>query len=297
MLSVGIVGLPNVGKSTLFRALTKKRVAISNRPFTTINPNIAVVQVPDYRIEKLKEISNWKEVVPAMIEFIDIAGLVKNAHQGEGLGNQFLSHIRNTDAIIHLVRVFENQDITHIQNKIDPAYDIEIVNLELELAKIEKPTLYVFNVSENQISNWQIDQNIKNLIGNSPYIILSANLELILSELNENEKNEYIKELNLKSELDNLVKSCYNLLNLISFFTIKGKNQLRAWEISRNTSIIEAAGKIHSDFKEKFIRSEIIDWQTLLKFGSWLKAKEMGFIKLVGRDYIVQDGDVIEIKI
>lgn len=297
MLSVGIVGLPNVGKSTLFRALTKKQVAISNRPFTTINPNIAVVQVPDYRIEKLKEISNWKEVVPAMIEFIDIAGLVKNAHQGEGLGNQFLSHIRNTDAVIHLVRVFENQDITHIQNKIDPAYDIEIVNLELELAKIEKPTLYVFNISENQISNWQIDQNIKNLIGNSPYIILSANLELILSELNENEKDEYIKELNLKSELDNLVKSCYNLLNLISFFTIKGKNQLRAWEISRNTSIIEAAGKIHSDFKEKFIKAEIIDWQTLLKFGSWLKAKEMGFIKVVGRDYIVQDGDVIEIKI
>lgn len=294
MFSVGIVGLPNVGKSTLFKALTKKEVQISNRPFTTINPNIATVPVPDFRLEELKKISIAKEIIPATIEFVDIAGLVKNAHQGEGLGNQFLSHIRNVDAIIHVVRVFENQNIAHIHNKIDPLNDIKIIEKELEIAEINKPTLLVFNVSEDQLTNWEMNEQLKN----KPHIILSANLELTLSELSENEKQEFMQEFGLKeSSLDKLIKSSYELLNLITFFTVKGKNQLRAWEIKNNTNILEAAAKIHTDFKEKFIKAEVINWKKLIESESWQKAKEKGLVATVGKDYIVQDGDVIEIKI
>jgi len=294
MFSVGIVGLPNVGKSTLFKALTKKEVQISNRPFTTINPNIAVIPVPDYRLEQLKQISIANQIVPATIEFVDIAGLVKNAHQGEGLGNQFLSHIRNVDAIIHLVRVFENENIAHIHNQIDPLNDIKIIEKELEIAEIKKPTLLVFNVSENQMSNWKVNEELKD----KPHVILSANLELTLSELPEKEKQEFMQEFGLKeSMLDKLIKSSYNLLDLITFFTVKGKNQLRAWEIKKETNILEAAGKIHTDFKEKFIRAEVINWKKLVECKSWQKAKEKGLIKIAGKDYILEDGDVIEIKI
>lgn len=291
-LSVGIVGLPNVGKSTLFKALTKKQVEISNRPFTTINPNVAVVAVSDLRLEELRKIKITKEIVPATIEFIDIAGLVKNAHQGEGLGNQFLSHIRNTDAIIHVVRIFEDENINHIHGKLDPLYDIEIVNKELAAAEINKPTLIVFNGSENQI-NWQPKLKLQD-----NYIVISTKLELILGELNEDEKKEFMEELGLKElGLEKLIKESYKLLDLITFFTIKGENQLRAWELKKETLIIEAAGKIHTDFKNKFIRAEAVTWENLIEAGDWTAAKSKGLIKTIGRDYVVQDGDIIEIKI
>lgn len=317
MLSVGIIGLPNVGKSTLFRALTKKQVEISNRPFTTIKPNIAVVALPDPRLEELKKLSHWNEVVPAVIEFIDIAGLVKNAHQGEGLGNQFLSYIRNVDAIAHIVRLFEDENINHIHGKIDPFYDIEVVNAELTAAGIEKPTLIVFNCSEKQLNphtkRGQISENDQineisprygvgvNWLPTNitlPYLVLSAKLELTLSDMNEQERKEFMEELEIKeSGLEKLIKESYKLLDLITFFTVKGENQLRAWELPRGTPIIEAAGKIHTDFKEKFIRAEAINWQKLVEAGSWQKAREKGLIHTAGRDYIVQDGDVVEIKI
>ena len=291
-LSVGIVGLPNVGKSTLFQALTKKQVEISNRPFTTIKPNVAVVAVPDPRLEDLKKISIAKEVIPATIEFIDIAGLVKNAHKGEGLGNQFLSHIRNVDAIIHIVRIFKDDLISHIHNKIDPFYDIEVINQELKVAEISKPTLIVFNGSEKQL-DWQPLNNL-----DASWLTLSAKLELTLSELNEGEIREFLQELNIKeSGLEKLIREAYKLLNLITFFTIKGENQLRAWELKKEGQIIEAAGKIHTDFKEKFVRAEVVNWKNLVEASSWVKAKEKGLIKLAGKDYVVQEGDVIEIKI
>ena len=306
MLQVGIVGLPNVGKSTLFQTLTKKQVEISNRPFATINPNVAVVAVPDSRLEELKRVKITKEVVPATIEFIDIAGLVKNAHQGEGLGNQFLSHIRNVDALIHTVRIFEDKDISHVHNKIDPFYDLEIINQELKTAGIIKPTLIVFNSSENQL-DWQpsfakdasfAEVATKAESEDKPYIVLSAKLELALSEITEDERKNFINELGIKeSGFEKLIKESYKLLDLITFFTIKGENQLRAWEVKKGTSIIEAAEKIHTDFKEKFIRAEVVNWGKLVDAGDWHKAREKGRIKIAGRDYVVQEGDVIEIKI
>lgn len=294
MLQVGIVGLPNVGKSTLFKALTKKAVEISNRPFTTINPNIAVVAIPDERLEALRKVSIAKKIVPAAIEFIDIAGLVKNANLGEGLGNQFLSHIRNVDAIVHLVRIFEDENISHIHEKIDPFYDIEIINKELKAAEISKPTLIVFNCSENQF-NWQPDPKL-NLHYNC--IVIPTLLELTLSELSEEERKNFADEFGLKeSGLEKLIKESYKLLDLITFFTVKGENQLRAWEVKKGTPIFEAAGKIHTDFKEKFIRAEAVNWKKLVEAGNWPKAREKGWIKIAGKDYIIQDGDVVEIKI
>lgn len=295
MFSVGIVGLPNVGKSTLFQALTKKQVEISNRPFTTIKPNTAVLAVPDSRLNELKKISIAKEVVPATIEFVDIAGLVKNANLGEGLGNQFLSYIRNVDVIVHVVRIFEDESISHVHNRIDPLYDIEVVNQELKTADIFKPTLIVFNGSEGQL-NWP--PPFAKASEGKLYIALSAKLELFLSDITENEKNEFLEELGLKeSRLEKLINESYKLLELITFFTVKGNNQLRAWELKMGTSIVEAAGKIHTDFKEKFVRAEVINWKNLVEMGSWSKAKEKGLIKLAGKDYIIQDGDVVEVKI
>lgn len=292
MFSIGIVGLPNVGKSTLFQALTKKQVEISNRPWTTIKPNIAVVAIPDPRLEALRKISIANEIVPATIEFIDIAGLVKNAHQGEGLGNEFLSHIRNVDAVIHIVRIFEDKNIAHVHNKIDPFYDIEVINTELKAASIFKPTLILFNSAEDQLK-WEVPKNLF-----LPWLILSAKLELTLSELPENERQEFLNELGLaESGLEKLIKESYKLLDLITFFTVKGESQLRAWELKKNTSILEAAGKIHTDFKEKFIKAEAMNWKKLVEAGSWQKAREKGWIKTAGKEYLVEDGDVVEIRI
>lgn len=280
--SIGIVGLPNVGKSTLFKALTKKQVDISNYPFCTIDPNVGIVTVPDQRLEKIAKAIKPKKITPTVIEFVDIAGLVKNAHQGEGLGNQFLARIQEVDAICQVVRDFTNEEITHIEGEIDPARDIKIVNNELSKKNLAtKPMIYVFNTDKHNPK----DQ--------TPNIYLDLKEESELSELSEQEQ----KELGFSSHLDKLIKACYQLLDLITFYTMVGNQETRAWTLKNNSSILEAADKVHGDFKEKFIKAEVINWQRLIDAGKWQTAREKGQIRIQGKEYIVQDGDVIEFKI
>ena len=339
--SVGIVGLPNVGKSTLFKALTKKEVAISPRPFTTINPNFGQVAVPDERLEKVAEIIKPEKVTPTVIEFVDIAGLVKGAHKGEGLGNQFLAHIKNCDAILEVVRCFETPEVENVLGEINPGKEIEIVKVELLmkdletlegmipklekrqdkkiLKKIEILKRIKEGVSEGK-SMSEINLNLEekleikeyqfltqkpifyilNTNGKSQCLIseikhLAMNLkeEEEISELSEGE----IKELGLKSQLDLLIKTCYNILDLITFFTATGGKETRAWTVKRGERAPQVGGVVHSDFEKKFIRAEITPWQKLVEAGSWSRAREKGWLQIVGKDYIVQDGDVIEFKI
>ena len=320
MLSIGIVGLPNVGKSTLFKALTKKAIDISNYPFTTIDPNVGVVAVPDERLQQLADLSHSKKVTPTAIEFIDIAGLIKGAAEGEGLGNKFLANIREVDAIAHVVRVFEDKDITHVHNKIDPINDIEIIKTELGLADLEsqekraktkdtkelpplsllndKKVIYVFNASEDQIKqNWQPSEELLKAIGDSEYVVLCANFELLLSEAAEEERAMYMADIGVDhSGLDDLIKRSYKLLGLLTFLTT-GEDETRAWTAKIGDHIPRAARAIHTDFEKLFIRAEVINWQKLLTIGGWGKSRETGDLKLVGRDYIIQEGDVVEIKI
>ena len=354
MLSIGIVGLPNVGKSTLFKALTKKQIDIQNYPFTTIDPNIGVVAVPDERLEKLARLSSSAKIVPTAIEFIDIAGLVKGAAQGEGLGNKFLANIREVDAIAQVVRIFENTNITHIHGKINPTDDIKIINTELILADLDtvsrriekskkdpvtkkdvpvlekllsnlgqgvlvtdinleekeqelakelnlltnKPFIYVFNSSEEQIKNgWQPGKDILEIMGKNSYVVLSNTFEMSLSELDDADKELFLKEIGLKeSGLDALIKKGYEVLGLITFLTT-GPDETRAWTTKRDTPIPIASRAIHTDFEKLFIRAEVIPWQDLIVAGSWSNARQSGKLRIVGRDYIVKDGDVVEIKI
>ncbi len=267
-LSVGIVGLPNVGKSTLFNALTKKEVLAANYPFATIDPNVGIVPVPDERLEKLSVMSKSKNTIPAVVEFVDIAGLVKGASEGEGLGNKFLSHIRECDAIIMMVRTFEDSDIIHVHNKVDPLFDIEIINMELEAAGIKKPTLYVLNISEVQ---GQISPEFKErLLG--PYLEVDPVFG---------------------TGLDQLITESYKLLDLITFFTT-GEKESRAWTTPKGSTAPRAGRAIHSDFEQKFIRAEVIPSDKLLEAGSYAEARAKGWLRTEGKEYIVQDGDVIE---
>jgi len=339
-LSIGIVGLPNVGKSTLFKALTKKQVDIANYPFCTIDPNVGVVQVPDLRLAKLSEFSKSGKTVPAAIEFVDIAGLVKGAAEGEGLGNKFLSHIREVDAICEVVRVFKNDNIIHVHNKIDPENDIGVIEAELILADLEtaikrlgtlekevrsldkeaikkqeivkkikagleagkparkiifpdefdsvkdlhlltfKPILYVYNVSDSEPTPSVGDLKI------------DIKTEEDLMEMSEEEK----KELGVESNIDKLIVEAYKLLGLMTFFTT-GEDESRAWTVKIGSTAPEAGAAIHTDFKEKFIRAEVINWQELLNAGSYAAAREKGLIRTEGKTYIVKDGDTIEFKI
>lgn len=324
MLSIGIVGLPNVGKSTLFKALTNKQVDIQNYPFTTIDPNVGVVAVPDERVDALAEFSKSKKKLYTTIEFIDIAGLIKGASQGEGLGNKFLANIREVDAIAHVVRVFDDKNITHVHSTIDPANDIEVIKTELELADLqtkekrnekkdkdpgraslpaldllsEKKVIYVFNASESQLAqNWQPDARLLDAIKGSDYVILSSPLELLLSEAGEDEKKEYLKEFNIKeSGLDQLIKKSYHTLGLLTFLTT-GEDESRAWTARQGDLIPKASRAIHTDFEKLFIKADVINWKTLIDAGSHAHAREKGLIKIVGRDYIIQEGDVVEIRI
>jgi len=338
--------LPNVGKSTLFKVLTKKQVDIANYPFCTINPSVGVVEVPDERVKKLAEFSQSKKVVPAVMEFVDIAGLVKGASEGEGLGNKFLANIREVDAIAEVVRVFDNDKIIHVHNKIDPSGDVGVVEMELILADLEtvnkragtlekeakfgdkeiikkweavkkvktaleqgvlakdcllekgemenlkdlhlltlKPILYIYNISDK---NMELPEELKK----KNHVVLDIKTEEDLMEMSEADK----KELGLQSNIDQLIVESYKLLGLVNYFTT-GEDETRAWTIKQNSTAPEAGMAIHTDFKEKFIRAEVINWQELLSVGSYAKAREKGLVRTEGKEYIVKDGDVIEFRI
>lgn len=354
-LKVGIVGLPNVGKSTLFKALTQKSVDINNYPFCTIEPNVGIVEVPDERLQALVTLSRSKKIIPAVIEFVDIAGLVKGASEGEGLGNKFLANIREVDAIVEVVRVFPAQsgsatsgNIIHIYETIDPERDIDIINTELLLADMEtvakrilktqkearagkkeaiqemavlekveaefnagrllgdflqtlsqdekkivrelqlltaKPFLYVYNVSD-------VNTTLSPALESRPHVKLDIKIEEELIEMSSAE----IQEMELASHLGDLARQAYRLLGLLTYFTT-GIEETRAWTIREGSTAPQAGSAIHTDFEEKFIRAEIIHWTKLMEVGSWSAARDAGLLRLEGKEYVVQDGDVIVFKI
>lgn len=360
-MKLGIVGLPNVGKSTLFNSLTKAGAESANYPFCTIDPNVGIVAVPDERIRKLGEMYQSRKVTPAVIEFVDIAGLVKGASRGEGLGNQFLANIREVDAIVHVVRCFEDTNVVHVDGSVDPARDIETIGLELIFSDIEilerriakvarqakmdktlakemelltavkthleegkpaktfeipededaqkwfasynlltaKPVIYAANVAEDELADDAASNPHVNAVRamaeeeHSEVFVICAQIEQEIAELDEDEKAMFLEELGLaESGLEKLIAASYSLLGLISYLTA-GEDETRAWTIKKGTKAPQAAGKIHTDFERGFIRAEVVNYQDLLDCGSLAAAKEKGIVGLEGKEYVVQDGDVI----
>jgi len=359
-MKLGIVGLPNVGKSTLFNSMTLGKAEAANYPFCTIDPNIGVVAVPDKRLDRLTKMYDSAKTTPAVIEFVDIAGLVKGASKGEGLGNKFLSHIREVDAIVHVVRCFVDPNVVHVDGSIDPARDIETINLELIFSDLEiierrlsktiksmmgnkalkkevdmltkikeslesgvpvrnlvfddpddkafvdsldlltdKPVLYAANVAEDDLADdGKSNENVRKVRDlaekeGSEVFVLCAKIEEEISELENDEKTEFLAELGVSSSgLDRLIKASYKLLGLISFLT-SGPDESRAWTIKNGTKAPQAAGKIHTDFERGFIRAEVVAFDDLDRLGSMTAAKEQGLVRSEGKDYVVKDGDVI----
>lgn len=359
-LKIGIVGLPNVGKSTLFNCLTRTKAAeAQNYPFCTIEPNVGIVEVPDPRIRKLAEISNSEKVIPTAIEFVDIAGLVKGASQGEGLGNKFLSHIRECDAIAHVVRSFKDENVTHVHGEVDPQQDREVIESELLLADIQtlekrlekaqsdaksgekekqvyaallqkimtelqsgtmvadidldneeksllkdlhfltsKPYLYIVNLHEQDYTDFSKEEYSSRIgVKNHDQIIpICAKMEEELAEFSEQEAREYLSDLGLsETGLDSLIRSAYNRLGLITFFT-SGPKETRAWTIRQNTLAPQAAGKIHTDFEKGFIKAEVIDTENFIDAQGHIAARDQGLVRMEGKDYLVKDGDIIVFK-
>ncbi|PIS13524.1 MAG: redox-regulated ATPase YchF [Candidatus Tagabacteria bacterium CG09_land_8_20_14_0_10_41_14] len=285
-MRIGIVGLPNVGKSTLFKALTNIQVDISNYPFCTINPNIGVTRVPDKRLEKIADIVKPEKIIPAVIEFVDIAGLVKGAHKGEGLGNQFLSHIYNVDAILLVLRCFKDAKITHVESEINPERDFNIIKEELYLKDLElanKPQIIICNTKGEK----------DNAVFEKCNMEIDFKLELEMSEMKKNE----LEELEIKSKIPDLIKLAYQTLELITFYTVKGGKELRASSLKQGETAPQAGRRIHGDFEEKFIRAEVVACKDFIKMGGWAGCREKGLLRTEGRDYIVRDNDILEFKI
>ena len=360
LMKLGIVGLPNVGKSTLFNSLTKAGAESANYPFCTIDPNVGIVAVPDERLKLLGDLYQSRKVTPAVIEFVDIAGLVKGASKGEGLGNQFLSNIREVDAIVHVVRCFEDSNIVHVDGSIDPVRDIETINLELIFSDLEilerriakttkaarmdkalarelellerikahledgklaktfevadedeeawfagynlltaKPVIYAANVAEDELAEDGAGNPFVQKVRETAQaeqcevFVICAQIEQEIAELEDDEKAMFLEDLGLKeSGLEKLIKASYSLLGLLSFLT-SGEDETRAWTIKKGTKAPQAAGKIHSDFERGFIRAEVVNYQDLLDCKAYAAAREKGLVRLEGKDYVVQDGDVI----